>query len=153
MRGKCNIPQEKVSCGHGSKSRTPSEHPNPHENRLKWVVHLAQNGINGFDPQSCLGLSEVRYSETGDGQPQMDQKNCPRRRTSRPGQAGASRTSDPCLVRWALQTCNCQAVRAIVVGALHTLVHVEVTSHRVQRVPAKRHKLRASAPQGGVTRP
>ena len=25
--------------GHGSKSRTPSEHANPHENRVKWVVH------------------------------------------------------------------------------------------------------------------
>ena len=24
---------------------TPSEHPNPHQNRLKWVVHLPQNGI------------------------------------------------------------------------------------------------------------
>ena len=31
--------------GHGSKPRTPSEHPNPHSNRLKWVVHLPQNGI------------------------------------------------------------------------------------------------------------
>ena len=30
---------------------TPSEHPNPHENRLKWVVHLPQNGTIGFDPQ------------------------------------------------------------------------------------------------------
>ena len=28
--------------GHGSKSSTPSEHPNPHKNRLKWVVHLPQ---------------------------------------------------------------------------------------------------------------
>ena len=32
--------------GHGSKSRlSPSEHPNPHKNRLKWVVHLPQDGI------------------------------------------------------------------------------------------------------------
>ena len=30
---------------------TPSEHPNPHENRLTWVVHLPQNGTIGFDPQ------------------------------------------------------------------------------------------------------
>ena len=33
-----------TTCGHGSKSRTPSEHPNSHSNRLKWVVHLPQNG-------------------------------------------------------------------------------------------------------------
>ena len=26
-------------------------HPNPHQNRLKWVVHLPQNGTIGFDPQ------------------------------------------------------------------------------------------------------
>ena len=32
-------------------NRTPSEHPNPHENRLKWVVHLPQNGTICFDPQ------------------------------------------------------------------------------------------------------
>ena len=32
--------------GHGSKSRlAPSEHPNPHSNRPKWVAHLPQNGI------------------------------------------------------------------------------------------------------------
>ena len=37
--------------GHGSKSHTPSEHPNPHYNRLKWVVHLPRNGTIGFDPQ------------------------------------------------------------------------------------------------------
>ena len=36
--------------GHGSKSRTLSEDPNPHQNRLKWVVHLPQNGTIGFDP-------------------------------------------------------------------------------------------------------
>ena len=29
----------------------PSEHPNPHSKRLKWVVHLPQNGTIGFDPQ------------------------------------------------------------------------------------------------------
>ena len=29
----------------GSKPRTSSEHPNPHQNRLKSVVHLPQNGI------------------------------------------------------------------------------------------------------------
>ena len=28
-----------------------SEHPNPHENRQKWVVHLPQNGTTGFDSQ------------------------------------------------------------------------------------------------------
>ena len=33
------------TCGHGS---------NPHQNRLKWVVHLSQNGTIGFDPQPCL---------------------------------------------------------------------------------------------------
>ena len=32
-------------------NRTPNEHPNPHSNRLKWVVHLPQNGTIGFDPQ------------------------------------------------------------------------------------------------------
>ena len=26
-------------------------HPNPHQNRLKWVVHLPKNGTIGFDPQ------------------------------------------------------------------------------------------------------
>ena len=52
-------PPDSIACkgaffhphGHGSKARTPSEHPNPHENRLKWVVHLPQNGNIGFDPQ------------------------------------------------------------------------------------------------------
>ena len=40
------------SNGHGSKSHTPSEHPNPHLNGLKWVVHLLQNGIpKRFDPR------------------------------------------------------------------------------------------------------
>ena len=32
-------------------NRTPSEHSNPHQNRLKWVVHPPQNGTIGFDPQ------------------------------------------------------------------------------------------------------
>ena len=32
-------------------NRTPSEHPNPHQNRRKWVVHLPQNGTIRFDPQ------------------------------------------------------------------------------------------------------
>ena len=36
--------------GHGSKLRTPSEHPNPDSNRLHWVVHLPQNGTIGSDP-------------------------------------------------------------------------------------------------------
>ena len=40
-------------CGHGSKARTPSENPNPHKNRLKWVVHLPEKGSIGFDPQPC----------------------------------------------------------------------------------------------------
>ena len=35
-------PLHVLSTGHGSKSRTPSEHPNPHENRLKTI---------GVDPQ------------------------------------------------------------------------------------------------------
>ena len=32
----------RYSLGHGSKPHTPSEHPNPHKSRLKWVVHLSQ---------------------------------------------------------------------------------------------------------------
>ena len=41
--------------GHGSKSRVPpSEHPDPHENRLKWVVHLPEIGTIGFDTQACI---------------------------------------------------------------------------------------------------
>ena len=32
-------PLRHYSFGHGSKPRTPSEHPNPHSNRLKWVVN------------------------------------------------------------------------------------------------------------------
>ena len=32
-------------------NRTPSEHPHPHKQRPKWVVHLPHNGIIGFDPQ------------------------------------------------------------------------------------------------------
>ena len=43
-----------VTCGHGSKPRTPSEHPNPRKNRVTWVVHLPQNGTIGVDPQPCL---------------------------------------------------------------------------------------------------
>ena len=42
--GKATTPGVK-STGHGSKSRTPSEHPNPHQNSPKRVVHLPQNGI------------------------------------------------------------------------------------------------------------
>ena len=38
-----------ASYGHGSNPPTPSEHPNPHKNGPKWVVHLPvhlpQNGI------------------------------------------------------------------------------------------------------------
>ena len=39
-------PPRTHSNGHESKARTPwpSEHPNPHKNTLKWVVHLPQNG-------------------------------------------------------------------------------------------------------------
>ena len=33
----------KISC--------PSEHPNPHQNSLKLVVHLPQNGTIGVDPR------------------------------------------------------------------------------------------------------
>ena len=33
-----------------------SEHPNPHENRLKWVVHLFQNGTIGFEPWPFAAL-------------------------------------------------------------------------------------------------
>ena len=36
--------------GHRSKARIPRKHPNPDSNRLKWVVHLPQNGTIGFDP-------------------------------------------------------------------------------------------------------
>ena len=32
-------------------NRTPNEHPNPHQNRLKRGVRLPQNGTIGFDPQ------------------------------------------------------------------------------------------------------
>ena len=53
----------KLTFGHGSKSRTPSKHPNPHQNRLKWVVHLP------CDPQP----SSAVFKETG------------KRMTSRPG--------------------------------------------------------------------
>ena len=28
----------------------PPEHPNSHKNRLKWAVHLPQNGTIGVDP-------------------------------------------------------------------------------------------------------
>ena len=35
----------------GVKIPYPSEHPNPHYNRLKWVVHLPQNGTIVFEPQ------------------------------------------------------------------------------------------------------
>ena len=49
-------------------NRTPSEHPNPHYNRLNWVVHLPQNGTIGFDPQPHgmkeeLAVAEARESE------------------------------------------------------------------------------------------
>ena len=39
-------------------NRTPSEYPNPHKNRLKWVVHLPRNGTIGFDPQPYLAHCE-----------------------------------------------------------------------------------------------
>ena len=42
------------SLGHGSQPHTPSEHPNPHQNGLKWAVHLSQNGTIGVDPQPLL---------------------------------------------------------------------------------------------------
>ena len=34
-----------MAMGHGSKPRTPSQHPNPHKNGPKWLVHLPQNAI------------------------------------------------------------------------------------------------------------
>ena len=37
-------------------NRTPSEHPNPHSNRVTWVVHPPQNGTIGFDAQPYAGL-------------------------------------------------------------------------------------------------
>ena len=37
-------------------NRTPSEHPNPHY-RVKWAVHLPQNGTLGFDPQHLRKVS------------------------------------------------------------------------------------------------
>ena len=50
-------------------NRTPSEHPNPRKNRLKWMVHLPQNGTIGFDPQphvqevqNMRGLAECEHS-------------------------------------------------------------------------------------------
>ena len=35
-------------------SKSYPEHPNPHSNRLKRVVHLLQNGTIGFDPHPYL---------------------------------------------------------------------------------------------------
>ena len=29
----------------GQKARTPSEHPDPHQNRLQWVVHLPKMAL------------------------------------------------------------------------------------------------------------
>ena len=37
--------------GHGSKSQTPSKHPNPHYNRLKWVVN---SPTPKWDPKTVL---------------------------------------------------------------------------------------------------
>ena len=45
---------------HGSKSRTSSEHPNPHQNRLTCVMHLPQNGTFGFDPQPLRSHNKKR---------------------------------------------------------------------------------------------
>ena len=42
--------------GYGSKPRTPSEHPNPHQNKLRWVVDLPQNGTIGVDPRPYLRI-------------------------------------------------------------------------------------------------
>ena len=43
-------PRTPASHGHGSKPRTPREHPNPSNPhyRLKWVVHLPQNGFEPY---------------------------------------------------------------------------------------------------------
>ena len=35
----------------------PSEHPNPNYNRLKWVVHLPENGTIGVDPRPHAGIA------------------------------------------------------------------------------------------------
>ena len=52
LLGNGKAPQS--GCGCGSKPRlSPSEHPNPHSNRRKWVLHLPQNGTIGFDPWPC----------------------------------------------------------------------------------------------------
>ena len=37
-------------------NRAPSEHFNPHQNRLTWVVHLPQNG----DPKTVLTHGRMR---------------------------------------------------------------------------------------------
>ena len=42
-------------------NRTPSEHSNPHKNRLKRVVHLPQNGTIGFDPRPNVFLAGINF--------------------------------------------------------------------------------------------
>ena len=44
------------SHGQNPNRLAPSEHPNPHENRLNgWCINLPQSGTIGFDPQPCEG--------------------------------------------------------------------------------------------------
>ena len=62
FREKCGESDHFWAVGFGSKSRTPSEHPNPHYNRLKWVVHLPRNGTSGFDPQPFLAYGTSQFS-------------------------------------------------------------------------------------------
>ena len=50
--------------GHGSKSHTPSAHPNPRQNRLKWVVHLPQNGILLVLSHGQMGMLICRGGRT-----------------------------------------------------------------------------------------
>ena len=65
--------------GHRLKAHISSEHPNPHQNRLKWVVHLPQNGTIAFDPQpdpslgGMLGFGGIR---PGIGAPPWPQIQC-----------------------------------------------------------------------------
>ena len=46
----------------GQKARTPMNIPT-HSNRLKWVVHLPQNGTIGFDPQPSLSRAQRRQCQ------------------------------------------------------------------------------------------
>ena len=39
----------------------PSEHPTPHQNSLKRVVHLPQNDTIGFDPQPYMYSYRLRF--------------------------------------------------------------------------------------------